>query len=407
MDTYKKIISLSVDTEEAKRELAKLRKTFDTFKNVKVEFVDVTKAKKQIDAAEQLAKKTEQIAASAKAAAFAFAGITPEQSKIKQLQKVVEAAKAAGKLSPTQADVAEKELNRRQDVLNKIGEKAEELQLTELVSPGDERKKEALQKELNELKAQLDGGSGMPKEKSPMLKAAQNVGKFALKEFTKIIKSIGKFFVDTFKNAFKNLSEMAMMDAGTTLFSNAAARQQQLTFGLTGAQNYAMTNAMQMLNMQSIEDLMWANPQQMAAYREISARLEAQYNQLEQSGIFKAVQEFQLDMSMMKMQFQNTIYQFIAEHKNEIVAVMKAAMEFMSWVLNLLGKIVGFFARMRGESYTGVDTAAVSSVINTSSTDNSIANNVTINYTNNEAQNGQAELISSSVLEKIVTSLKG
>lgn len=402
MADYKKVIELELKTSGAKSELKKLTKEVDKLKNVKVNFgSNSTKSAKQD--IKELTTETDKLAKAAHNAALAFVGMTNEQSKLSKLKDVVDRNKA--KLSPEDTAKAEAALKGRQDMLDEIASKSESLQLADLL--GDQKQKDKLQKELNELSAKYKDESGLTKQKSGMNKALASSGKFLEKQLSNAIKKVGAFFVDTFKNSFKGLSQMATMNASSTLISNASARQQQLVFGLTGGQNYAMTNAMQMLGMQSVEDLLWANPEQMAMYREISSRLEAQYNQLEQSGIFRTVQEFQIDMAMMKMQFQNTIYEFIAQHKNEIEAVLKASLNFMSWVLDLLGKLVGFFAGIHGNAYTGVDTASVSSVTNSSVNDNSIANTVTVNYTNNEAQNGQAEAISSAVLEKIVTTLRG
>lgn len=226
------------------------------------------------------------------------------------------------------------------------------------------------------------------------------------KAIANAVKKIATFFVNTFKNAFEQLKEMATYDAGTSLFSNKSARERQLTFGLSGAQNYAMSTAMRMMNMQGIEDLMWANANQKRQYDRITEILEAQYNKLESSGIMETVQQFQLDMSMMKMQFQNTIYQFIAAHKSQLEKVLQISLVFMEGVLTFLGWIVDGIARIFGnDNYSSADMLASSSVSNVANTDNSRTISATINYTNNQADNGSQKVISESVLNQLITVL--
>ena len=158
--------------------------------------------------------------------------------------------------------------------------------------------------------------------------------------------------------------------------------------------------------MQGIEDLMWANANQKRQYDRITEILEAQYNKLESSGIMETVQQFQLDMSMMKMQFQNTIYQFIAAHKSQLEKVLQISLVFMEGVLTFLGWIVDGIARIFGnDNYSSADMLASSSVSNVANTDNSRTISATINYTNNQADNGSQKVISESVLNQLITVL--
>lgn len=229
------------------------------------------------------------------------------------------------------------------------------------------------------------------------------IGKFAAM-MSNAIKSIGNFFVKTFKESFKSLKEIAEYDAGTTLYSNQKARERQLIFGLSGAQNYAMSTAMTMLGMSGIEDLLWANAKQKEQYDKMTAILEAQYSKLESSGILATAQQFQLDMSMMKLQFQNTVYQFIAAHRSQLETVLSMALKFMEGTLNMLGGIVDWLASIFGNSnYGSFDNQASSSTI--SNNDNSRVINTTINYTNNQSDNPQGNAISSSVMQQLIAVL--
>lgn len=358
----------------------------------------------------EIAKKAQEAkvkdAEKEQSAMFAFAGLSKESSALSSMQTAINAGGLG--LSQEQIEEANKVIAERQKMLTDIMQKQSKLNILNLLSPGKSKEKDELLKEIQEMKALYDGGSGAQKPKGRLSKLGDSLKKSLIKTFTNAIKSIGKFFVNTFKNSFNELSTMASMNMSTSLISNSVARQQQLVFGLTGGQNYAMTNAMQMLGMKGVEDLLWANSGQMAMYNRLTSVLESQYNRLEATGVFKAVQEFQIDMRLMKAQFQNTIYQFIANHKNELEFILKKAIEFMEGVLNVLGYIVKWFGGSAASAaYSGVDNAAVSSTSNSSVDNHSQQNTITVNYTNNESQNGQAEVISSAVLEKIVTQLRG
>ena len=242
--------------------------------------------------------------------------------------------------------------------------------------------------------------------------AAGKLADFATEKFKQAIKKIGEFFVSTFKEAFASLSEMAKSDAGTTLFSSSTQRTQQLEFGLTGSQNYAMTKAMSMLNMQSTNDLLWMNEKQSAAYSKLTTILQAQYDKLESSGILATAQEVQLDISMMKLQFQNSVYQFIAAHKNQIVAVMDAAMKFMSGMLEFAGWIIDGIAAMWGNNgYSSADILSTSSTSNSNTTNNSDnSKNVTTNatvYVNGAKDSSSEKAISGELYNQIIVALGG
>ena len=272
--------------------------------------------------------------------------------------------------------------------------------------------KEEPQKEESKFKKDL---ATIKKTYSPLNRYKENgryetmlgatVGKFA-KAMTNAIDSIGKFFVTTFKEAFKNLSKMATYDAGSTLYSNREARERQLIFGLTGAQNYAMSTAMTTMGMSGVEDLFWANAKQQEQYQKMTAILEAQYNKLEASGIMETTQQFQLDMAMMKLQFQNTVYQFIAAHRSQLEKVLEMSLNFMSAVLDGLGVIVDWLASLWGNNqYGSSDTLAAASNISNTSNDNSKTINATINYTDQQSRTAESAILTESVMDQLITVL--
>lgn len=392
MADYKKVIEIDVDTRSAQTNVTKLLSSLEkdatdlrnTFKKIPQSFT------------EEFAESIKTIQADAEA--------------LIKLKNTIEAKKSL-KLS---TDIDEASLAKVKDKLasSDIGKAF----LMNLVSTDATPTKNASNIESKKEQSAFAKDLEMIKKRySPLERYKENgryetvlgatVGKFA-NAMTNAIDSIGKFFVVTFKESFAQLAKMATYDASSTLISNTAARQQQLIFGLSGAQNYAMTNAMNILGMRSIEDLMWMNAPQAEQYAKLTATLEAQYSKLESSGIFETVQQFQIDMALMKLQFQNTVYQFIAAHRSQLEKVLEVALNFMSGVLEFLGWIVDGLANIFGNNYAATDTlASASNTISNTSTDNSKVINATINYTNNQSNDAQSAAISESALNQIIAAL--
>lgn len=380
---------------------------------------------RQLEEAEAIARHSEMID---------FAGLRTQQKEIDKLKDAMSSGTL--KLTPEQASDLTKALQDRQTILDEIAAKQLELNRLEMLDNKETEEKQKLLQEINALKAKIEpekssslalasskatpkktdlsrvltalitGKAGSDKDYDTVGgKILGNVSATFSNAMMKAIKNIGKFFVDTFKQSFEKLKEMAAFDAGTTLYSDSTKRERQLTFGLTGAQNYAMTNAMQMLGMKDINDLMWANANQKSEYNRLTAILEEQYNKLEATGIFATAQQFQLDMSLMKLQFQNTVYQFIAAHKSQLETVLNMSLKFMEGVLNFLGVIVDGISSILGNNYASSDALAAASTTNNSSTDNSRTITATVNYTNNQGGQDSQSVLSESVLNQLITIL--
>ena len=214
--------------------------------------------------------------------------------------------------------------------------------------------------------------------------AAGKLAAFAAEQFKKVISNLASLFKTTFAEAFKNLSDMAKSNASTTLISDTVSRNQQLEFGLTGAQNYAMSTTMKMMGMSGTDDVMWMNAGQKAKYKEITDKLEAQYTKLESTGIFATVQEFQLDIAMMKQEFTNSVYQFIANHKSELENLIKLGFKFIEGALQVFMWIADIASWLTGgttEAATDITSTATTNNSTTSTDNSNNSKNVTVtNY---------------------------
>lgn len=192
---------------------------------------------------------------------------------------------------------------------------------------------------------------------------AQKAAVGAGKAFLGLVQKAGSAFLSAVSKAISNISSMATMDASTSLFTNSAARQQMLKFGLTGSQNYAMTGAMSYLGMSSVEDLMWMNGAQRSAYTELTEMLQEQYDRLESSGVLEDIQAIQLDFVKLKLQFQDSVYKFISENKDTIEQFMQLVMAGMRALLSMSGGFMDFMTTLLppyGESASSSVSTSVS-----------------------------------------------
>ena len=179
-------------------------------------------------------------------------------------------------------------------------------------------------------------------------------------------------------------SGIATFATGTSLITNAAAREQQLKYGLSSSQNYAFTKAKEMLNIQSDEDLMYMNADQrerLLAYMEQYSRF---YDELESSGTLQSIQEMQLEFQELKEELAMEFLSWVAENKETIMAVIKGGFEFIKFIANAIMAIINILTfGSQGKEYDLYSKA--SDEANNNTTDNSKHTqiNMNINTTNN------------------------
>lgn len=205
------------------------------------------------------------------------------------------------------------------------------------------------------------------------------------------VKKITDKFVDGFEAMMKAakamFEEMASYDLGNSLFSNSSARAQALQYGLSNDQNYALTRAMNALNMKSEEDLMYMNAAQREKFAELMGIYSARYNKLENEAFFQEYQEFQLEFKLFKEEMQIDLISFFMENKEMIksamkmgISFMKGALEFFDFMFKLFGGTRTDYERTSMTSdivsnYTSANTASQTTSVQIDNTFNSVSNN--------------------------------
>lgn len=211
-------------------------------------------------------------------------------------------------------------------------------------------------KELNKLEGKKDPESAEKRKqiKSDMKKdalktAAANVGLNALGKVASgligIFKKVGSALWQGFKNLLAGVKDivkgftdlntgMATFSTSTSLISNASAREQQMKYGLSSSDNWALTQTMGMLGMQGDEDLMYMNSDQREVFLSYMDRFSSFYDEMEQSGALEDIQKLQLDFKMFQQEFAMKIMNWFAQNKDAILGIFKTILTILGNLLN-------------------------------------------------------------------------
>ena len=212
-------------------------------------------------------------------------------------------------------------------------------------------------------------------------------GKFGSVALTGL-KAIGLAFLAGLKSIFTDAID-GMKDAlEFSQLSNSQTREFMFNYGFNNAQAYGLTQAQELVGVESFEDMMYMNPQERSQFIEAFQKYTEKYDELYESGFFEDMQEFQYEMKDFKLEMQHDVMSFFIENKDLIKSGMKAIMTIAEWIVKFFGSIVDAFSS--GGRSDSERSAAVSDIIsnytNTSTTNNSTTNNNTFNI---NSQNGQ------------------
>lgn len=202
-----------------------------------------------------------------------------------------------------------------------------------------------------------------------------------LKSVTGINLSIKGMFKDILSSVSQmtdQFSGMATYATGSSLITNAQARATQMKYGLSDAENYAMTQTMSTLGMKSDEDLMYMNRNQQELFTQYMDKYSSWYEQLMSSGALQSIQELQLDFAMMKQEIAVEFLQWFAENKDVILSAVRVIANVLKGIFQVIAGIANIFGA--GIDTSSVDGSAASSdsVNNSSSYNNGKTINITM-----------------------------
>lgn len=208
------------------------------------------------------------------------------------------------------------------------------------------------------------------------LNAAAATAKSIYKSFNLAFKSVAGISLsirENFLDILNRVSEitsrsgMASYNIGTSLFSNADARNTQLKYGLTGRSAYAFDVTRNILNIRSDEDLLYMNKSQRSVFLAIMQKQERWYSELESSGVLRTIQEFQLDFEMFKNEMAVDVLKWFAANKETVAVVLKGTLTVLKGIMTLLAKVFTLFSIDYSGSSFGAGSTALSDAVSSAS----------------------------------------
>lgn len=210
--------------------------------------------------------------------------------------------------------------------------------------------------------------------------------KFASGVVTTLTKGFGKFnstlyaltgisvkVSDVFKNILEDMSNFIKVastsDFGTSLIASSGSRSQQLRYGLTGAQNFALSQTMSMLGMSGEEDLMYMNTGQRALFTNYMEKYINWYNEVSSSGVLQDIQLMQLDFKMFRQELAMDLLNWISQNKDTIMDAVKATISAAKWIAEILLNIIKFFGNIGTGLFGGSSSVSIDSANATMTSD--------------------------------------
>lgn len=256
---------------------------------------------------------------------------------------------------------------------------------------GDTKQVEAFKQQLDTLQKQkdrLEGISENDQVKKSKKEVMKDLSESMKSDFTDKIKDFGKSFMSSFKNVMSDF--LLGLDDISTLINDAVSKIQEMVsynlsdtttfsqdavsmyenYGLTGAQAYAMQQALESVGFndmnQYLSNIQYVNDEMREKMQSIYQISESEYeNSLELS---KEYQNYQDEMTLLKNELQQSIISFIVDNKD----IIKTYFSMMIGMAQGILSFVNFLAGNRQTTSTSdiLNLKSSGSTSNTTSTTN-------------------------------------
>jgi len=393
LNSYNKKIKLNVDTLGLSKDLKEVERMFDNLSKSSVR--KINKLEKEANTLRDKRLKLDEEKANIEKTTE-VEKYKRAQEEYEQQRKRLESLKAIKKANRT--DEQNKEIATLEQSTSKYSDEAAKMNSlfemyktygsTEKTKPYDElfsylyRLEQISSEELglNEEALKIRGkqreeilSSKSLKEKTQeAIKSFNSNIKDSLKQsFNSFVISFNEKLKDTLMDAIKEYQNVASYSLSTSLKMNQEAREQALMYGLSDAQNYALTKAMSEIGANSVEDLYWMTPTQQERFSERIGYWTGQYNSLADKDAFKTLEQLQAELNDIKTDFQMEVVQFLSNNKDTIIEGMKLGVSLLQGIMNALSWLIGSPEVNNRES-------AVSDAINNYSNSSSSNTNVKI-----------------------------
>lgn len=246
--------------------------------------------------------------------------------------------------------IFDKDLKDSQDVLDQLREIKEAKDELERIGAKDGNSWKKLEEKEKDLKAKegIKDPNGKLTIKENLTKTFSSVAKIGwgkivaigAKAFSKLTNIISGIFQD----AINDIKDSLSYDSNGMNYSEEAYNQ-QIEYGLSDSENYALTKTLKRLNMSKDEYEMGGyNDERAKLLREQLEYNKKNYEELKNSGALKKMAQLQEDYQKAKEEMKQTIIKFIAEHGKEIMDifrgllnVLKSIFKVLNWIRNTIG----------------------------------------------------------------------
>ena len=155
---------------------------------------------------------------------------------------------------------------------------------------------------------------------------------------TKTVNEIKKIS-DKFLKEFQKVQDLV----DYSRLSNQAVREQAFEFGFSPAENYAYTQAMDVMGLSSFEDLYFLTENQWKRFNDNFEKFEKRYSNLYDEGFFESVEDFNYQLAEWEEDLKYTFLQFVVDNKEDV-------MDLLDLVENILETTVKMTSWFFGES---------------------------------------------------------
>jgi len=114
---------------------------------------------------------------------------------------------------------------------------------------------------------------------------------------------------------------------GSTLITNAEARNVRLQWGLSASQYAGFRQASNLLNVNTEEDLYYMNADQRSLFLNYMQKYAKYYDKLESSGVLRNIQELQLEFEEFKTEMSYEFLTWVADNRDLITGSLEVIME--------------------------------------------------------------------------------
>lgn len=170
-------------------------------------------------------------------------------------------------------------------------------------------------------------------------------------------KTVGEHLSAIFDKALASLKSIVsdsldeLKDLGSySRMTDSHVRDLKLGYGLSSSQAYGYDKAMGMLGIESMDDLMWADSQQLSEFKRLFEKYTEYYEETMTPEYIQKQLEYQIAMDEFKQDLKNSVITFFMDNKDTIMSLMDTAMTFMDFTMDVIGDILHAVTEQRGRT---------------------------------------------------------